>query len=94
MKVAWTRLALEDMNNAYEFVAQQNPYAATNIINRIEAGVNALRIHPNLGRPGRVQGTRELVVAGTPFIIPYRIRRGRVEILALIHASRRWPETF
>ncbi|MGA9059924.1 MAG: type II toxin-antitoxin system RelE/ParE family toxin [Terriglobia bacterium] len=94
MKVRWTSLALEDLHNAYEYVAADNPRAASAMIARIEAAVNSLRVFPDAGRPGRVEGTRELVVTGTPFIIPYRTKHRQVEILALIHAARRWPESF
>lgn len=53
-----------------------------------------LLFHPALGRPGRVPGTRELVVTRTSFIVPYRIMGERVEILAVIHVARRWPDSF
>ena len=94
MKVRWTSLALEDLHSAYEYVAGDNPRAASAMIARIEAAVNSLRVFPEGGRPGRVEGTRELVVTGTPFIIPYRMKHRQIEILALIHAARRWPESF
>lgn len=93
VKLRWTRLALEDLNHAFEYVAAENPSAARAAIERIEAAVNALRVYPDLGRPGRVEGTRELVVPRTPFIIPYRIAKRRIEILAVIHGARRWPDT-
>lgn len=94
MKLVWTRLALEDLNSAYEYVAAENPPAASTIVQRIETAVRALRAYPNLGRTGRVEHTRELVVAGTPFIIAYHIGKKQVEVLALIHAARRWPSGF
>jgi toxin ParE1/3/4 len=94
VKVRWTSLALEDLDNAYEYVAADNPRAASAMIARIEAAVNSLSVFPDAGRPGRVEGTRELVVTGTPFIIPYRMKRRQIEILALVHAARRWPESF
>ena len=94
MKVAWTPLALEDLDSAYEYIAAENLTAADAIIERIRSAVNTLRAHPDLGRKGRVEGTRELVISGTPFVIPYRVNKNRVEILALIHGARRWPESF
>lgn len=93
MRLRWTRLALEDLNYAFEYVAAENPSAACAIIGRIEAAVNALRAYPDLGRPGRIEGTRELVIAGTPFLILYRIAKGRIEVLAVIHGARRWPDS-
>ena len=54
--------------------------------------VDRLAAHPAVGRPGRVPGTRELVVSRTPYVIPYRVREGVVEILRVVHARRRWPD--
>jgi len=50
--------------------------------------------HPNAGRPGRVHGTRELVITDTPFILPYRVVRNTVQILRVLHGARKWPEQF
>lgn len=68
--------------------------AARRIVARIRSAVEHLRAHPKLGRPGRVAGTRELVVSDTPFIVPYRVRESGIEILTVLHAARRWPEDF
>jgi toxin ParE1/3/4 len=61
---------------------------------RIEEAVSGLSSHPELGRPGRVPQTRELIVSGTPYIVPYRIKEDVVEILTVLHAARRWPDRF
>lgn len=92
MTVAWTRRALADLDSARLYIAEENPSASARIINRIKTAVSALSRHPEIGRPGRVAGTRELVVTGTPFILPYRTRAKRIEILALLHGTRRWPD--
>jgi plasmid stabilization system protein ParE len=42
---------------------------------RIQEAVEYLMEYPNIGRPGRVSGTRELVVSGTPFVVVYRDRK-------------------
>ena len=60
------------------------------IINTVEALVD----HPATGRVGRVEGTRELIISGLPYIVPYRIRGNTVEILRVLHTSRLWPERF
>ncbi|NEQ39308.1 MAG: type II toxin-antitoxin system RelE/ParE family toxin [Okeania sp. SIO3I5] len=94
MKIVWTRLALEDLNHAYEYIATNNPDAALDTIERIENAINRLLQYPEMGRLGKVAGTRELVVIDTPFIVPYRVRGDRLEILAVIHGARKWPEGF
>ncbi|NES03011.1 MAG: type II toxin-antitoxin system RelE/ParE family toxin [Okeania sp. SIO2F4] len=94
MKIIWTRLALEDINNAYEYIVANNPDVALDTIERIESSINRLLQYPEMGRLGQVVGTRELVVTGTPFIVPYRVRGDRLEILAVIHGARKWPESF
>jgi toxin ParE1/3/4 len=60
----------------------------------VRDGVARLSEFPSIGRPGRVHGTRELVVDDTPFIVAYRIREGTVEILVVLHSARKWPEDF
>lgn len=53
--------------------------------------VAQLQSHPEMGRPGRVVGTRELIVSGTPYIIPYRVRQEQLELIAVFHGRRKWP---
>jgi toxin ParE1/3/4 len=77
-----------------DYIARENPAAAARIVERILAHVDALGTHPHLGRPGRIADTRELVVPGTPFVVPYRVRDERVEVLSVFHGARRWPESF
>ena len=92
MKIRWTRLAVEDLDCAYEYIATTNPAAAHALIARIESALEVLEAHPLIGRKGRVEGTRELAIPATPFIVAYRIAKGRVEILGIIHGARCWPE--
>jgi len=91
LRVAWTRLALQDLYQARDYIATDKPRAADGVMKMIGKAVESLLAYPRLGRLGRVRGTRELVVVGTPYIIPYRIKRDQVEILAVMHGSRRWP---
>jgi toxin ParE1/3/4 len=48
--------------------------------------------NPKLGAPGRIPGTRELVIPKTPYIVPYRVRGTKIEIARVYHTSRRWPD--
>lgn len=82
---------LEDIN---ERIAADNPAAAARMIARIRDAVNRLARFPASGRPGRVAGTRELVIAGTPYIVPYRVKHDAVQIITMLHGAQRWPEQF
>ena len=68
--------------------------AAERTIARIISAIDRLPLHSEIGRPGRIAGTRELVIPGTPYLAPYRIREGEVQILSIFHGFRRWPEHF
>jgi addiction module RelE/StbE family toxin len=91
VRVKWTRTALANLDEEAAYIAQSNPQAAADIAERIEKAVQLLADFPAMGRPGRVSGTRELVVTDTPYIVPYRIRGETVHILRVFHTSRKWP---
>jgi toxin ParE1/3/4 len=94
MRVRWTTPAREQFVSAYEYIAEENRAAAARTANRIWKGTELLARHPMAGREGRVAGTRELVIHGTPFIVGYRIEKREVWILAVMHAARKWPEEY
>ncbi len=94
MTVEWTPLATAHLRSVFEYIARDNSAAAERVLAQVFAGVERLERFPNMGRSGRLEGSRELVMAGTPFVVPHRINRNRVEILAVFHASRKWPEQF
>ena len=91
MRVRWLRAALGNLDQIGAFIARDDPAAAVRAIERIRLHVNRLAEQPQLGRPGRVPGTRELVIAGTPYVVPYRVRENAVEILRVLHGAQRWP---
>ncbi len=92
MQVKWLRKALNNLDEIAEFIAQENPAAARQVVARLDAAAKSLCHHPQMGRPGRVAGTRELALPDLPFIIPYRVRQSTVEILRVFHTRRRRPE--
>ena len=92
MRLRWTRLAERDLDDIAAFIGQDSPAAAARVVLELIDQTEALLTrHAALGRPGRVLGTRELVIGGLPYIIPYRVRDNDVEILRVLHTSRRWP---
>ncbi|WP_294534427.1 type II toxin-antitoxin system RelE/ParE family toxin [uncultured Rhodoblastus sp.] len=95
MRVRWTAPALRDLEAIGDYLERENSAAvAARIVTAILDQADNLAKFPHLGRTGRVPGTRELVVADTPFIAPYRVRDAEVEILAVFHGARQWPEKF
>jgi addiction module RelE/StbE family toxin len=92
VKLDWTPLAISHLRSTHQHIARDNPAAAEKIIGRILDAAERLADYPSMGRPGRIEGTRELVITGTPFIVTYRIRRNDLQILAVMHTSRKWPE--
>lgn len=91
MRVRWLRTALRHLDDEARYIAVDDPVAARVVVERILAAVAEPSAHPSIGRPGRVAGTRELVVARTRYLVPYRIREDTVEILRVFHTSRRLP---
>lgn len=92
MRLRWTRLAGADLEAIAEYIGQDSPAAAVRVVlELIDQAEKLLSRHTALGRPGRVVGTRELVIQGLPYIIPYRVRDNTIEILRVLHTSRRWP---
>lgn len=94
MQIKWLRSALANLNQEASYIAQDNPQAVILTVTKIRKSVEPLTSFPAMGRPGRVSGTRELIIDGTPYLIPYRVRGEFVEILRVFHASRQWPKKF
>jgi toxin ParE1/3/4 len=94
MKTIWTPSALRDIEAIGDYIAGENPVAAARVVTRIFEQVDLLDRSPEIGRAGRVVGTRELVVSRTPYIVAYRAIPAVVQILAVIHGARKWPDRF
>jgi toxin ParE1/3/4 len=92
LKIHWTRGASRNLEQAFHYIQQENPGAARKVIRKVVQAVESLIEHPHMGRPGRVFDTRELIVIGTPYIVPYRVRYHKIEILRVLHAAMEWPE--
>ena len=91
MRIRWLRTALGNLDHHANYIAENDPIAARNAVRRIQAAVDQLAEYPSMGRIGRVPGTRELIVGGTPWIIVYRVRADAVEIIRVLHGAQSWP---
>lgn len=92
MTVVWSPQAVEHLTHLRSYIARDNPKAANRVATALLNAVELLAELPNLGRPGRVAGTREMVVPGTPYVIPYRIRGDRLEVIAVFQGRQKWPK--
>jgi toxin ParE1/3/4 len=90
--IVWSPRAIEHLAHLRSYIVRDNPKAASRIAAVLLEAIERLGELPNLGRPGRVVGTRELVVPGTPYVIPYRLRGDRLEVIAVFHGRQKWPK--
>ena len=93
MDVRWTRKALENLDAIAAYIARDNPIRAGSFVGEIKDKTNLLAQFPAFGRPGRVPGTRELVVHEN-YVVPYRVKDDVVQIIRIQHVARLWPERF
>jgi addiction module RelE/StbE family toxin len=94
MKVVWTSRALEDLEAIRRYVETEDERSAMRVVLRILRLTSLLEFTPSIGRPGRLSGTRELVMVQVPYLVAYRVTAGVLEILRVLHTSRRWPRRF
>lgn len=94
MRLRYTQLAWADLMEARAFIHAEKARAGKAVMARIREAVERLGRFPEPGRPRRIPGTRELVLASTPFVVAYRVTTEAVDVLAVIHTSRRWPSSF
>jgi toxin ParE1/3/4 len=95
MTPVWSPEAIDDLAALRAYIEQDDLSAARRVALHIIENVETLLPgNPEIGRPGRVPGTRELVIPRTPFIVPYRLVGNTIQILRIFHGARRWPEVF
>lgn len=92
MRLRWTSLASGDLDHIEEYIAEDDPLIAMDVVLRVIEKVELiLPSHPAAGRMGRVEGTRELVIHGLPLVVVYREFPGEVQILRVLRDSQQWP---
>lgn len=92
MRLTWSAFALSDRDGIFTYIEAHNPAAAIAIDERIVAAARRLRDFPESGRPGRVAGTRELVITGSPYVASYQVTGEVVRILRVLHGAQQWPD--
>jgi toxin ParE1/3/4 len=92
MHLEWSVLAQADRKSIFDYIEAENPRAAIAVDERIQARIRGLAQFPEMGRPGRIDGTREPVINRTPYIAAYRIVGDAVRILRVLHGAQQWPD--
>jgi len=92
LHINWLSLALVDLDSIEAYIAQESLDAAVRVVLQVIESVELLQNQPNLGRIGRVDGTRELILTDTPYTVAYRVKNSSLEILRILHQSRQWPD--
>ena len=93
MILIWSRQAVADLEKLRRHIEVHDPSAASKVATWILEAIRQLEQFPGMGRPGRIAGTRELVVKRTPYLVVYRIGREAVHLLRIFHTRQKWPET-
>jgi addiction module RelE/StbE family toxin len=88
----WSVLAFEDRLAIFDYIEADNPAAAIRMDDRVRQQIERLAQSSEQGRPGRIEGTRELIIGHTPYIAAYRIKNQTIIILRILHGARQWPE--
>jgi addiction module RelE/StbE family toxin len=91
MQIAWLASAFADLHRVRDYIRQYNPIAAQKTVAAIEASAKNLARFPEMGPPGEVPGTRELVIPGLPYFVVYRLKGDQVQILRVLHDKQKWP---
>jgi addiction module RelE/StbE family toxin len=94
LRIQWTKRASENLDAIEQYIEKDNPIAAAKTALRILTAISLLQEHPELGRPGRVYGTRELVIPQSYYIVPYAIKGDKIQILRVFHTAMQWPKQF
>lgn len=93
MRIEWSPVALDDRDRIFDYydIEEDSPRAAILVDERIAQQIEVLIDHPEFGRPGRVDDTRELVISKTPYVVAYRIMGDAIRILRVLHSKQLWP---
>ena len=94
MKIVWSPTARNDLAHIHNYIFEENSDSAVKVARALVAATRRLEEFPESGRPGRIPTTRELVIPGTPYVIPYTVRDDMLWIITVLHTSRTWPDRF
>lgn len=92
MRLEWSPFALADRDAIFDYILADKPRAAIAVDDLIRTRIEQLIRFPESGRPGRIEGTRELVITGTPYVAAYIVDDEVIRVLRVLHGSQTWPD--
>ena len=92
MRVRWTTDAADDLERICDDIAESRPESARRVAQSVVDRIGTLETFPHLGRPGRVQGTREIAFPPLPFVAIYEVDDDQIIVLRILHGAQRWPQ--
>ncbi|MDP3704980.1 MAG: type II toxin-antitoxin system RelE/ParE family toxin [Legionellaceae bacterium] len=92
MRIEWRNKAYKDALDIVDYIDIENPLAAFAVYEEIHKQISLLSSNPHIGRPGRISGTRELIINRTPYIAAYFVTQNAIVILRVLHGAQRWPK--
>ena len=90
-QIRWTHAAAEDLEHIKDYLTEHSPQLAQSTILELYETIRSLKTSPRRGRPGREEGTRELVLSSLPYIVAYRVKEQAVEVLHIFHGAQNRP---
>jgi plasmid stabilization system protein ParE len=91
MVIVWTRAARRDFAAHFDYLAPRSLDAALRMEEAVLQAIDGLTKFPHRGRPGRRDGTRELIIRGHPYIVVYSVGTTRIAIVRVLHTAQEWP---
>jgi toxin ParE1/3/4 len=91
MRLKWTKSAVSDLAEIYDYIERERPASAVQVAAEVLEQVESLISMPLRGRPGYIEGTRELIISRYPYKILYRVHDVEVQLLRVLHDHRAWP---
>jgi toxin ParE1/3/4 len=92
LQIRWLPFAAKDIEHIEKHLKDKTELGLKNVISEIFLSINRLKSSPGIGRPGRVTGTKELILKNYPYTIPYRVNGDFIEILRIFHQRKKWPK--
>lgn len=91
MQLRWTAEAADDLGRIADYLLTHAPGRASELVRAVYDAPSTLLTFPNRGRPGKKEGTRELVLSPLPYVVVYTVRADVIFVVRILHGAQKWP---